>query len=102
MSWGLFERVLDLRFSRRKALSNLAKLAGATALSFIAGGLIGYSFSPRKGIISTITETKTFTKTVYLTQTLTATKTETVTRTVTEKPTIIIEAKIGKAYVKCR
>ena len=100
MSWGLFERVLDLRFSRRRALSNLAKLAGATALSFIAGGLIGYSFSPRKGIMSTITETKTFTKTVYLTQTLTATKTETVTRTITEKPTIIIEAKIGKAYVK--
>jgi len=44
------------RISRREALSGLAKVAGATALSFVAGGLMGYLFAPRRERVITSTE----------------------------------------------
>jgi len=100
----LFENSLNQKISRRQALSNLAKIAGAAALSFVAGGLIGYLFAPKKEKV--ITETQTITKTVYKTETQTVTKTitstktitETYTTTKTEKPEIKIEVQVGKSY----
>jgi|GEM_PF-5559440 len=104
----LFENNLNQRISRREALSSLAKITGAAALSFFAGGLIGYLFAPKKEEI--ITETKTVTetdtkteyKTETVTQTITSTKTitETYTTTKTEKPSIVINAEIGKGYAE--
>ena len=100
----LFDSTLNQRISRRRALSNLAKITGAAALSFVAGGLIGYSFAPRKE--KAITQTKTLTETVYKTETktviqsLTSTKTvtKTYTTTKTERPEIKIEVQVGKSY----
>jgi len=104
LSRELFDDAFSRRISRREALSDVVRVAGAAALSFIAGGLIGYLFAPRKEEI--ITETKTITKTAYQTETQTVTKTitstktitETYTTTKTEKPQINIEVQVGKGY----
>ena len=104
LSGRLYENALNQRASRREALGNLAKIAGVTALSFVAGGLVGYLFAPRRE--GAITQTKNITKTVYKTKTQTITKTitstktitETYTTTKTEKPEINIEVQVGKSY----
>jgi len=102
LSNELFENTLNQKIPRREALSDLAKIAGATALSFVAGGLIGYLLASVKE--KTVTETKIIAKTKYktktVTQTSTSTKTitETYTTTKTEKPEINIEVQVGKSY----
>ena len=95
----LFDSTLNQRISRRKALSDLARIAGTAALSFVAGGLIGYLLAPRKEekITKTITKTKTAYSTKTITETQTFTQTQTVTKTVTktESLEIKIEPSIG-------
>ena len=80
------------RISRREALSGLAKVAGAAALSFVAGGLMGYLFAPRREEVITSTETSygTLTLTKILTRTITSTKTVTFTETQTVTQTTTI------------
>jgi len=102
LSKELFESTLNERIPRREAVSNLAKVAGAVALSFAAGGLIGYLFAPKREEITTKTKTLASTSTIYETETQTITSTKTVTEThtatKTEKPEIKIEVQVGKSY----
>ena len=102
LSRELFEDAFSRRISRREALSDVVRVAGSAALSFIAGGLIGYLFAPsREEVI-----TKTITKTAYMTETKTVTQiitsiktvTETYTTTKTERPEISIQVQVGKSY----
>ena len=78
------------RISRREALSGLAKVAGAAALSFVAGGLMGYLFAPRRERVITRTSYGTLTLTKILTRTITSTKTVTFTETQTVTQTTTI------------
>jgi len=96
----LFNSTLDKRIPRRRALSDLIRIAGAAALSFVVGGVIGYLFVPRKEekITKTITLTKTETRTVTKTFTSTKTITETYTTTKTEISEINIQVQVGKSY----
>ena len=106
LSKELFENGLNERIPRRRALSNLTRMAGAAALSLVIGGLIGYLSAHGKEEI--VTETETLTSTVYetetetvtRTQTLTSTKTvtETYTTTKTERPEINIQVQVVKGY----
>ena len=106
LSRGLFEGGLNQRIPRRKAVSDLAKVAGAVALSFVAGGLIGYLFAPKREEIATKTKTLASTSTIYKTETQTVTQTITSAKTVTkthtatktEKPEINIQVQVGKSY----
>lgn len=104
LSGELFENALNQKISRRCALSNLAKVAGAAALSFAAGGLMGYLLALQKERITTETKTLTSSLTIYRTETITQmvtsteTVTETYTTTKTERPEIEVEVRVGKSY----
>ena len=104
LSKEFFGDALGRGVSRREALGNLARLAGAAALGFVAGGLVGYLFAPRRGEVVTKTVEKTAYKTETIIQTVTQTitsiktVTETYTTTKTEKPEIEIEVQVGKSY----
>jgi len=93
---------LNQRISRRKALSDLTKIAGAAALSFSVGGLAGYLLASRFSEATTKTVISTSTLTIYKTETQTITSTKTIMRTYTttktERPEIRIEVKVGKSY----
>ena len=93
---------LNQRISRRKALSDLTKIAGAAALSFSVGGLAGYSLASRFSEAVTETVVSTSTLTIYKTETQTVTSTKTImktyTTTQTEGPEIRIEVEVGKSY----
>ena len=106
LSRELFEDAFSRRISRREALSDVVRVAGVAALSFVAGGLIGYLFAPRREevITKTITkttyktETKTVTQTITSIKTVTETYTTTYTTTKTERPEINIQVQVGKSY----
>ena len=102
LSRELLEDAFSRRISRREALSDVVRVAGSAALSFIAGGLIGYLFAPSREevITKTITKTAYKTETKTVTQTITSIKTvtETYTSTKTERPEINIEVQVGKIY----
>ncbi|MCD6429582.1 hypothetical protein J7L09_02740 [bacterium] len=102
MSREFFDDAFSQRISRREALSDVVRVAGSAALSFIAGGLIGYLFAPRREELITKTITKTAYKTEIktVTQTITSIKTvtETYRTTKTERPEINIEVQVGKSY----
>ena len=91
---------MNQRISRRKALSDLTKIAGAAALSFSVGGLAGYLLGSRFREAVTKTVVSTSTLTIYKTETQTVTSTKTITRmyTKTERPEIRIEVEVGKSY----
>ena len=86
LSRELLEDAFSRRISRREALSDVVRVAGSAALSFVAGGLIGYLFAPSREEV--ITKTITSIKTV----------TETYTTTKTERPEISIQVQVGKSY----
>ena len=100
--WIFLRDCLDAGISRRGLLAGSARLAVTAAISSLASGLIGYAI----GCISRSAETVTLTTTSYKrgVETFTVTKTvtlytpTTVTKTVTEKPTIVIQAQLGKQY----
>ena len=93
---------MNQRISRRKALSDLTKIAGAAALSFSIGGLAGYLLGSKFRETVTKTVVSTSTLTIYKTETQTVTSTKTITRTYTttktERPEIRIEVEVGKSY----
>ena len=93
---------MNQRISRRKALSDLTKIAGAAALSFSVGGLAGYLLGSRFSEAVTKTVVSTSTLTFYKTETQTITSTKTImmtyTTTKTERPEIRIEVEVGKSY----
>jgi hypothetical protein len=94
------------KMGRRDALSMFSKIAvGASTVSLLSG-LLGYLLgsSTRKEATRTLTETRyeTVTQTEITIETTTETITKTLTTTQittrTEKPTIAIQARVGKSY----
>ncbi|RLI16817.1 hypothetical protein DRO49_04445 [Candidatus Bathyarchaeota archaeon] len=104
LSRELFEDAFSRRISRREALSDVVRVAGPAALSFIAGGLIGYLFAPSREevVTKTITKTAYKTETKTVTQTITSIKTvtETYTTTKTERPRSTSKFGLEKATIQ--